>query len=181
MSRNFAAPIWLYKLGRTELTSLTRAFYSVLSFEFVTHASFKLELEPIALEGYARDVSNASSTIQTAQNAAQSVTNNLFDSLAPYLGQISFGALAGFATGFALKKIGRVALVIFGLLFISIQALAYLGVVRVDWLRIQHFADPLLSKNSLQGFMNGLIGILTNNVPFAGAFIPGFLLGLRFG
>jgi uncharacterized membrane protein (Fun14 family) len=145
----------------------------------VSRARFRLE--PGNAGWYARAVSKATTATQAAQNAAQSATTNLFDSLAPYLGQISFGALAGFATGYALKKIGRVALVIFGLLFISIQALAYLGVVRVDWLRIQHYADPLLSKNSLQGFMNGLIGILTNNVPFAGAFIPGFLLGLRFG
>jgi uncharacterized membrane protein (Fun14 family) len=135
----------------------------------------------LLLQGYARGVSKAASVTQTAQNAAQSVTNNLFDSLAPYLGQISFGGLAGFATGYALKKIGRMALVIFGLLFIVIQLLAYLGVVRVDWLRIQQYADPLLSQNSIQSFFNGLTKILTNNVPFAGAFIPGFLLGLRFG
>jgi uncharacterized membrane protein (Fun14 family) len=142
---------------------------------------FALKLEGFELQGYARGVSKATTATQTAQNAAQSATNNLFDSIAPYLGQISFGALAGFATGYALKKIGRTAIVIFGLLFITIQLLAYLGVVRVDWLRIQQYADPLLSKNSLQGFFNGLIGILTNNVPFAGAFIPGFLLGLRYG
>lgn len=104
-----------------------------------------------------------------------------FNALAPYLGQISFGALAGFATGFALKKIGRVALVIFGLLFITVQLLAYYGVVQVDWLRIQSFADPLLKRESLQGFFNSLVSIFTNNVPFAGAFIPGFVLGLRFG
>ena len=143
--------------------------------------AFAFELEAFELQGYARGVSKATTATQTAQNAAQATSNNLFDSIAPYLGQISFGALAGFATGYALKKIGRTAIVIFGLLFIAIQLLAYTGVVRVDWLRIQQFADPLLSKNSLQGFFNGLIGILTNNVPFAGAFIPGFLLGLRYG
>ena len=105
----------------------------------------------------------------------------MFDSLAPYLGQISFGGLAGFATGYALKKIGRVALVIFGLLFIALQALAYFKVIQIDWLRIQSYADPLLKRESLEGFFNSLVKILTNNLPFAGAFIPGFLLGLRFG
>ena len=154
----------------------------------MTQVLFALELERIELQlernplqGYARGVSKSATATQAAQNTAQSATTNLFDSIAPYLGQISFGALAGFATGYALKKIGRTAIVIFGLLFITIQLLAYTGVVRVDWLRIQQYADPLLSKNSLQGFFNGLTGILTNNVPFAGAFIPGFLLGLRYG
>lgn len=113
--------------------------------------------------------------------APQGAVDGAFNTLAPYLGQISFGALAGFATGYALKKIGRVALVIFGLLFIAVQLLAYYGVVQVDWLRIQSFADPLLKRESLQSFFNSLVSILTNNVPFAGAFIPGFLLGLRFG
>ncbi|NJK45320.1 MAG: hypothetical protein HC933_14535 [Pleurocapsa sp. SU_196_0] len=112
---------------------------------------------------------------------ASDPASGAFDALAPYLGQISFGALAGFATGFALKKVGRVALVIFGLLFIAVQGLAYLGVVQIDWLRIQSFADPMLKRESLEGFFNSLVRILTNNVPFAGAFIPGFLLGLRFG
>jgi uncharacterized membrane protein (Fun14 family) len=117
----------------------------------------------------------ASST--PAQNAGSSV----FDSLAPYLGQISFGGLAGFATGYALKKVGRVALVVFGLLFIAVQILAYYGVVQIDWLRIQSYADPLLKRESLEGSFNALLRVLTNNVPFAGAFIPGFILGLRFG
>ncbi len=113
--------------------------------------------------------------------ASQGAIDGAFNALAPYLGQISFGALAGFATGYALKKVGRVALVIFGLLFIAVQLLAYYGVVQVDWLRIQSYADPLLKRESLQGFFNSLVAILTNNVPFAGAFVPGFLLGLRFG
>ena len=129
-------------------------------------------------------------TTLLAQNAKPPVTppanaggaiDGAFNALAPYLGQISFGALAGFATGYALKKVGRVALVIFGLLFIAVQLLAYYGVVQVDWLRIQSYADPLLKRESLQGFFNSLVSILTNNVPFAGAFVPGFLLGLRFG
>jgi uncharacterized membrane protein (Fun14 family) len=116
-----------------------------------------------------------------ATNAKTDAASGVFEALAPYLGQISFGALAGFATGYALKKIGRVALVIFGLLFIAVQGLAYFGVVQIDWLRIQNYADPLLKRESLEGFFNSVVRILTNNLPFAGAFIPGFLLGLRFG
>jgi uncharacterized membrane protein (Fun14 family) len=79
----------------------------------------------------------------------------IFDQLTPYLGQISFGGIAGFAVGLALRKIGRIALVIFGLLFITLQV--------------------------LQKTWNDFVGILTNNVPFGAAFIPGLLLGLRFG
>jgi uncharacterized membrane protein (Fun14 family) len=105
----------------------------------------------------------------------------VLNTLTPYLGQLSFGGLAGFATGYALKKIGRVALVIFGLLFMTLQILAYFGFVEINWLRIQKIADPLLEKERLQSFWDGLVGVLTLNLPFVGAFIPGFFLGLRFG
>jgi uncharacterized membrane protein (Fun14 family) len=113
--------------------------------------------------------------------AAQNAGTQVFDMLAPYLGQISFGGLSGFATGFAVKKIGRIALVMFGLIFILVQVLAYMGLIEVNWLRIQQFAEPALKRPALEGFFNGLLGILTNNLPFAGSFVPGFLLGLRFG
>jgi uncharacterized membrane protein (Fun14 family) len=106
---------------------------------------------------------------------------NILDQITPYLGQISFGGLAGFAVGYALKRVGRVALVVFGLLFITLQGLAYAGFIEVHWLRIQQVANPILERNSLQGAWNGLLGILTQNVPFAAAFVPGLLLGLRFG
>lgn len=105
----------------------------------------------------------------------------LLDSLTPYLGQISFGALAGFAVGYALKKIGRAAAVVLGLLFIALQVLAYFGFVEVDWLRIRQAADPLLARPGLERLWNGLLGVLTNNLPFAAAFVPGLLLGLRAG
>lgn len=106
---------------------------------------------------------------------------NVLDTIAPYLGQISFGGLAGFAVGYALKKVGRVALVVFGLLFVVVQLLAYLGFIEVNWLRIQQVASPVLERNSLESAWKGLLGVLTQNIPFAGAFVPGLLLGLRMG
>ena len=55
--------------------------------------------------------------------------------LAPYLQQISFGLLAGFAAGYALKKVGKLLAVALGLLFIALQVLAYYGFVTVNWRR----------------------------------------------
>jgi uncharacterized membrane protein (Fun14 family) len=105
----------------------------------------------------------------------------LLNALTPYLGQVSFGGLAGFATGYALKKVGKIALFVFGLLFITLQTLAYFGIIEINWLRIQKAADPLLSQDNLQNLWNGLLAVLTLNLPFAGAFVPGLMLGLRFG
>ena len=80
-----------------------------------------------------------------------------------------------------MKKIGKIALFIFGIGFILLQGLAYTGVIEINWLRIQQFAEPALKTPALESAFNGILRVLTNNVPFAGAFIPGFLLGLKFG
>jgi uncharacterized membrane protein (Fun14 family) len=115
------------------------------------------------------------------QNQTPQLGSQLLDAAAPYLGQISFGGLVGFATGYAMKKIGKIALFVVGTVFILLQVLAYMGVIEINWLRIQQFAEPALQRPALENTLNGIVGVLTNNLPFAGAFIPGFLLGLKFG
>ena len=103
------------------------------------------------------------------------------DTLAPYVSQLTFGGVAGFASGFALKKIGKLAAIALGLLFISVQILVYYGVIEVDWLRVQETINPLLSPDSLDRGWRSLTELLTSNVPFAAAFIPGFLIGFQRG
>jgi uncharacterized membrane protein (Fun14 family) len=115
------------------------------------------------------------------QNQETQVGSQILDVVAPYLGQISFGGLVGFATGYAVKKIGKIALFVVGTIFMLLQVLAYMGIIEINWLRIQQFAEPALQRPALENALNGFIGVLTNNLPFAGSFIPGFLLGLKFG
>lgn len=103
------------------------------------------------------------------------------ESLAPVIGQLTFGALAGFAAGYALKKIGKLAAILLGVFFILIQLLAYYGLVEVNWLQIQRSVDPLLRPDSLEGLWRNLVAFLTLNLPFAAAFVPGLLVGLRRG
>ena len=99
----------------------------------------------------------------------------------PYIGQLSFGGIAGFATGFAIKKIGRVLAVTLGLIFIVVQVLASMGYISVDWTRIQKDVEPILGQDRLKGIWEALVSVLTNNLPFAGAFVAGLLIGLRAG
>jgi uncharacterized membrane protein (Fun14 family) len=100
---------------------------------------------------------------------------------APYIQQLSFGALAGFAAGYALKKVGKLAAVGFGLLFGAIQVLAYYGFLTVNWQVVQDSMDPLLEPESLSSFWQGLVGILTYNVTFAAVFVPALWIGIRRG
>ncbi|WP_448566179.1 FUN14 domain-containing protein [Thermus sp.] len=101
--------------------------------------------------------------------------------LTPYLGQMTFGGLAGYAVGYALKKVGRALAIVLGLLFIALQLLAQAGYVQVDWTRIQRDVEPFLQQPGLQGLWERLLSTLTHNLPFGASFVGGLLLGLRAG
>lgn len=99
----------------------------------------------------------------------------------PWVEQIGFGAVAGFVAGYTVKKIGKVVALVLGLLFIAVQLLAWSGFINVNWDVVQRQVDPLLTGESLQGTWRGLLALLTYNVPFAAAFVPAFIIGLRRG
>lgn len=99
----------------------------------------------------------------------------------PYAEQLGFGLVAGFAVGYALKKLGKLVAVALGLVFVLVQVLAYQGFVTVHWSEVQARVDPILGRDSLGSVWDGLLGVLTYNLAFAGAFVPGLVLGLRRG
>ena len=104
-----------------------------------------------------------------------------FSYFAPYLGKLSFGALAGFAVGFAIKKVSKVVLIILGVCFILSQVAAYYGYIKIDWFRIQEVTNPSLTSQSLSESWHRFVTILTFSIPFTAAFIPMLLLGLKKG
>ncbi len=99
----------------------------------------------------------------------------------PLVEQIGFGAIAGFIAGYALKKVGKVVAIVLGLIFIAVQVLAWSGFISVNWNVVQEQVDPMLTGESLQGTWSALISLLTYNIPFAAAFVPAFVLGLKRG
>lgn len=103
------------------------------------------------------------------------------ETFGPLLQQLSFGALAGYAAGYALKKVGKAMALVLGLFFIGLQILAYYGFVRIDWIEVQNRVNPLLGSDSLGQLWQRLINVLTYNIPFAAAFIPALIFGLRKG
>jgi uncharacterized membrane protein (Fun14 family) len=48
----------------------------------------------------------------------------LIDAMGPLSGEVTFGALMGFSSGYALKKIGKAAAFVIGVGFITAQVLA---------------------------------------------------------
>ncbi|MDZ7707229.1 MAG: FUN14 domain-containing protein [Trueperaceae bacterium] len=101
--------------------------------------------------------------------------------LVPVLEQLGFGLVAGFVAGYALKKLGKLVSLAVGLLFIALQLLAWSGYVTIEWGRMQQDVEPMLQASSLDEAWRSLVAIMTYNLPFAAAFVPGFLMGLRRG
>jgi len=97
----------------------------------------------------------------------------------PIIGKVTFGGLAGFAAGFALKKIGKLLILLLGILFLILQLLAYLNYIQIDWARIQQDLGGFLTKDILDQGWQGLLTILTANLPTAGGFVVGLLIGFR--
>jgi len=102
-------------------------------------------------------------------------------SVFPWLQQIAFGGVAGFIAGYALKKVGKFVALALGLLFVAIQLLAWSGFVSVDWGAVQSQIDPLLEASALERAWRGVLRVLTYNIPFAAAFVPAMVLGLKRG
>lgn len=116
--------------------------------------------------------------VLSASTSPEGAPGSLLDALRPALPDLSVGALLGFATGVALRHIGRVVLIVLGVLVIILQLLAYFELISVNWLRLQALTEPWLHQGGEQG-ASWLRRVLTANLPFAGAFTAGLLLGLR--
>ena len=101
--------------------------------------------------------------------------------VAPYLQQLTFGVVAGFLVGYAVKKVGKFVAIVVGLLFVVIQTLAYFGFLTVNWGEVQGRVDPLLEADSLNSFWRGFVSLLTYNITFAAAFVPALVVGLKRG
>ncbi len=103
------------------------------------------------------------------------------EAFGPVLAQLGFGGVAGWISGYTLKKIGKLLALVLGFLFISVQLLAYAGYLEVNWTRIQQDVEPLFKQESLKGFWQKLLEVLTYNLPFASGFAAGLVLGFRRG
>lgn len=62
------------------------------------------------------------------------------DKLKPILSKLSFGAVMGYTSGYATKKIGKAAAFVVGLGFIILQSLAVAGYIEIDWMKIKDSA-----------------------------------------
>ena len=73
-------------------------------------------------------------------NKPEDAVGSALDKIKPMMTKLSFGMFAGYTSGYATKKAGKVAAVLIGVAFIFLQTLAATGYVQIDWMKIQDSA-----------------------------------------
>jgi uncharacterized membrane protein (Fun14 family) len=101
--------------------------------------------------------------------------------------------VAGFSTGYAVKKLGKAVALTFGVGFVAIQVARHYGVVKDEDLpdlrkwdatikrTLDLDGDGKVTHKDLNALGNKVLKMLSANVPSATAFSIAFLIGLTYG
>lgn len=98
--------------------------------------------------------------------------------LTPLLTQLGVGGVAGLCSGYALKKMGKIVAFIIGLAFIGLQALAYRGIININYDALQQWGSELIGQ---VGALEGVLVLMIANLPFAASFLVGLAIGIKMG
>ncbi|MEW6709959.1 MAG: FUN14 domain-containing protein [Candidatus Riflebacteria bacterium] len=124
---------------------------------------------------------NAGTLVEVASEAVNASGSAALDAIPPEVKfamvTLGSGGIAGWAVGFTLKKVAKLAALVVGVAFISIQYRAYKQYITIDWDKIRQSVP----NESIERSYAEMMSVLTYNLPFAGAFIVGFWLGFRKG
>ncbi len=93
--------------------------------------------------------------------------------------QVSGGTLLGFATGYAAKKVLKLAILGLGLLAGSLIFLEYKGIVNVNYDALVRSVEEAMGYVQATG--ESLKAHIVANIPFASSFLAAFLLGFKYG
>jgi uncharacterized membrane protein (Fun14 family) len=106
--------------------------------------------------------------------------------IAPFAGTVGGGFFLGYLSGFAIKKVLKLAAVIVGLFIAALAYLEYQRIVSVDWDRIQ-----VVSQNGFVWVTNAIVHISNTigsthsvshiGIPLASSASAGMVLGLARG
>ena len=67
---------------------------------------------------------------------AKDAVETAIDKLKPIMAKLSFGAIMGYCSAMALKKVGKALAVVVGVGFIGLQTAVSTGYLAVDWTKI---------------------------------------------
>jgi uncharacterized membrane protein (Fun14 family) len=98
--------------------------------------------------------------------------------LGPLLTQLGAGGVVGLCIGYALKKIAKIVAFIIGVFSLGLIYLESQGLISVDWLGVEAWGNTALAS---LGQMEGVLGAILSNLPFAGGAVIGFSIGVKMG
>jgi len=117
-----------------------------------------------------------------------------FAALIPDFGtELGLGILAGFSSGYAVKKIGKLAALTVGLGFVAMQVARHYGVLKPEHMpdlskldkaikaSLDVDGDGKVTSKDINKLANRGFKMLSANVPAASGFGVAFLLGLNYG
>jgi uncharacterized membrane protein (Fun14 family) len=113
-------------------------------------------------------------SVSTETTTVNSATNQ-------HVRRAGLGALLGFASGYAVKKIGRLFLLVLGLEFLFLQSLVVMDLITVHWDRVGRRTTALTTADGQRNTESRLVTLLTTNIPFKASFLGAFYGGFRFG
>ncbi|MBM3464158.1 MAG: hypothetical protein FJX76_18840 [Armatimonadetes bacterium] len=102
------------------------------------------------------------------------------DWLLPYVGtNVGLGLVSGWAVGFTLKKIAKLAAILLGISFVLIQILVVNKFLAINWPGLAAAFAQISKKSTAQS--PHWWSLLLYNFPYAGSFAVGFFLGFKKG
>lgn len=116
---------------------------------------------------------------------ASAKAHAIMDTGAP--GQIGYGFMMGYSSGYCLKKVSKVVAFAVGGIFIALQSLSYNGYMNVNYGKIQKDVEKIMDLNhdgkvdekDAKVAYDKLHNVLSYNMPTGGGFSAGLLMGLR--
>jgi uncharacterized membrane protein (Fun14 family) len=95
--------------------------------------------------------------------------------LTPFIYQTGAGVAGGFLVGYAIKKVLKVLMIVFGLSFIAVSYLGLSGMMSINYEKIVSVISGFVIQAS--GFLSTAIGSL----PFTSTFLAGLAFGIMKG
>ncbi|CAO3624107.1 unnamed protein product [Cunninghamella blakesleeana] len=104
-------------------------------------------------------------------------------------GELSFGILLGFCTGYLIKKVGKLFALMIGVGFVFLQYLSFNGFITIHWDRMEGNynkqlgagSDGKVTRQHVSKKWNAFVGFLTHNLQFKSTFMVGLYGGIRYG
>ncbi|MCD6503747.1 MAG: hypothetical protein J7K58_05965 [Euryarchaeota archaeon] len=92
---------------------------------------------------------------------------------------IGIAGIIGFAVGYALKKVFKLALIVLGIFLLGIFYFEYVGIIEIHYDKLLSWAESIV--NTVLGYSSAIYNNAVASIPTAAGFAAGFALGFKKG